>query len=303
METPMIDRRLMLGALAALPALAAQTPAGAASAVRLTSGISRGIIALEARSGGRLGVAALDTRTGATFDHRGDERFALCSTFKALVAGLVLARVDQGKERLDRRVTYGKAALVSHSPVTEKHVGDGMTIGALCEATMTLSDNAAANLLLDTFGGPPALTAFVRTLGDKVTRLDRREPELNVVEPGEQRDTTSPRAMLGALRALTLGAALSPASRQQMTAWLVANQTGDKRLRAGLPAGWKVGDKTGSWGDGRIGTTNDIAVIWPPGRAPLLITAYLSRSTVDDDQRNAIIAEVARIIVAAGFGK
>jgi beta-lactamase class A len=303
METPMIDRRLMLGALAALPALAAQRPAGAASAVRLTSGISRGIIALEARSGGRLGVAVLDTQTGATFDHRGDERFAMCSTFKALVAGLVLARVDQGKERLDRRVTYGKAVLVSHSPVTEKHVGDGMTIGALCEATMTVSDNAAANLLLDTFGGPPAVTAFVRTLGDKVTRLDRREPELNVVGPGDPRDTTSPRAMLGTLRALTLGSALSPASRQQMTAWLVANQTGDKRLRAGLPAGWKVGDKTGSWGDGRVGTTNDIAVIWPPGRAPLLITAYLNRSTVDDDARNAVIAEVARIIVTAGFGK
>jgi beta-lactamase class A len=303
METPMIDRRLMLGALAALPALAAQRPAGAASAVRLTSDISRGIIALEARSGGRLGVAVLDTQTGATFDHRGDERFAMCSTFKALVAGLVLARVDQGKERLDRRVTYGKAVLVSHSPVTEKHVGDGMTIGALCEATMTVSDNAAANLLLDTFGGPPAVTAFVRTLGDKVTRLDRREPELNVVGPGDPRDTTSPRAMLGTLRALTLGSALSPASRQQMTAWLVANQTGDKRLRAGLPAGWKVGDKTGSWGDGRVGTTNDIAVIWPPGRAPLLITAYLNRSTVNDDARNAVIAEVARIIVAAGFGK
>lgn len=299
----MLDRRLFITALAALPALGAPAGGFAAQSVRLTSGMSRSIIALEARSGGRLGVAVLDTRSGATFHHRGDERFAMCSTFKALVAGLVLARVDQGKERLDRRVTYGKDVLVSHSPATEKHVGDGMTIGALCEATVTLSDNAAANLLLDTFGGPPAVTAFVRTLGDKVTRLDRREPELNVVEPGEQRDTTSPRAMLGSLRALTLGSALSPASRQQMVAWLVANQTGDKRLRAGLPADWKVGDKTGSWGDRRIGTTNDIAVVWPPGRAPLLITAYLSRSTLDDDQRNAVIAEVARIVVAGGFGK
>lgn len=303
METSMIDRRLVLGALAAFPALAANRSADAAPAVRLTSGISRGIAALEARSGGRLGVAALDTGSGATFDHRGDERFAMCSTFKALVAGLVLARVDQGKERLDRRLRYGKDVLVSHSPTTEKHLGDGLTIGQLCEATVTLSDNAAANLLLDTFGGPPALTAFVRTLGDKVTRLDRREPELNVVGPGDERDTTSPRAMLGSLRALTLGAALSPASRQQMVAWLVANQTGDKRLRAGLPAGWKVGDKTGSWGDGRVGTTNDIAVIWPPGRAPILITAYLAQAKVDDDARNAVIAEVARLVVAAGFGK
>ena len=298
----MLDRRLVLTAFAALPLLGTPRPGFAAQSVRLTSGMSRSMAALEVRSGGRLGVAVLDTQTGATFGHRADERFAMCSTFKALVAGLILARVDQGKERLDRRVTYGREVLVSHSPVTEQHVGDGMTIGALCEATVTLSDNAAANLLLDTFGGPPAVTAFVRTLGDKVTRLDRREPELNVVAPGDQRDTTSPRAMLGALRALTLGSALSPASRRQLVAWLVANQTGDKRLRAGLPAGWKVGDKTGSWGDGKVGTTNDIAVIWPPGRAPLLITAYLNRATVDDDQRNAVIAEVARIVVAGGFG-
>jgi beta-lactamase class A len=177
-----------------------------------------------------------------------------------------------------------------------------MTVGALCEATVTLSDNAAANLLLHTFGGPPALTAFLRGLGDTVTRLDGYEPGLNVVRPGEIHDTTSPSAMLGALRALTLGPALSAASRQQLVAWLVANQTGDKRLRAGLPAGWKVGDKTGSWSDGKVGTTNDIAVAWPPGRPPLLITAYLSRSTLDDDGRNAVIAEVARLVVAAGFG-
>jgi len=302
LEAHMLDRRLVLTALATLPVLGTARPGRAAATVRLTSAMSRSMAALEARSGGRLGVAALDTQTGAAFAHRGDERFALCSTFKALVAGLVLARVDQGQERLDRRIRYGKAALVSHSPATEKHLGDGMTVGALCEATVTLSDNAAANLLLDTFGGPPALTAFVRTLGDKVTRLDRREPELNVVTPGDPRDTTSPRAMLGSLRALALGAALSPASRQQMIAWLVANQTGDKRLRAGLPAGWKVGDKTGSWGDGKTGTTNDIAVIWPPGRAPILVTAYLGRSTLPNDQRNAVIAEVARTLVAGGFG-
>ncbi|EJL21856.1 beta-lactamase class A [Caulobacter sp. AP07] len=299
----MLDRRLLITALAALPVLGAPRAGLAAQSVRLTSGMSRSIIALEARSGGRLGVAALDTQTGATFAHRADERFAMCSTFKALVAGLVLARVDQGKERLDRRIAYGKDVLVTHSPVTERHVGDSMTVGALCEATVTVSDNAAANLLLDTFGGPSAVTAFVRALGDKVTRLDRREPELNVVRPGEQHDTTSPRAMLGSLRALTLGAALSPASRQQMVDWLLANQTGDKRLRAGLPAGWKVGDKTGSWGDGKGGTTNDIAVIWPPGRAPILIAAYLTQAKVDSAARDAVIAEVARIVAGGGFGK
>lgn len=298
----MLDRRLLLTAFATLPVLGAPGAGLTAASARLTSGISRSMAALEARSGGRLGMAVLDTKTGATFGHRADERFALCSTFKALVAGLVLARVDQGKERLDRRIRYGRDVLVAHSPATAKHVGDGMTVGALCDATVTLSDNAAANLLLDTFGGPLALTAFLRGLGDKVTRLDRREPELNIVKPGEVHDTTSPRAMLGSLRALALGTALSPGSRQQLVDWLVANQTGDKRLRAGLPAGWTVGDKTGSWGDGKGGTTNDIAVIWPPGRPPLLITAYLSRSTLPDDQRNAVIAEVARIVVAGGFG-
>ncbi len=296
----MIDRRLLLGAFAGLPALAIARPGLAAQSIRLTSSISRSMVALESRSGGRLGVAALDTRTGAAFGHRPDERFPMCSTFKALAAGLVLSRVDRGLERLDRRVAYGKAALLPTSPVTEKHVGAGMTIGELCAAAVTRSDNAAANLLLDSFGGPPALTAFLRTLGDPVTRLDRREPELNEARPSDPRDTTSPQAMLGSVRALALGTALSPASRQRLVDWLVANQTGGRRLRAGLPPGWRVGDKTGS--DGRT-TTNDVAVIWPPGRPPLLIVAYLTGAAVDDDARNATIAEVARIVVSAGFGR
>lgn len=307
MEDLIIDRRQVLTALSALPAFSLAGPAASAATARLTSGISRGIVALEARSGGRLGVAVLDTADGKTFTHRGDERFAMCSTFKTLVAGLVLKRVDQGQERLDRRIPYGKGVLITHSPVTEKHVGEGMTVGALCEATMTVSDNAAANLLLDTFGGPAALTIFLRGLGDKVTRCDGYEPGLNIVKPGEIHDTTSPSAMLATLRALTLGSVLSPASRQQLVAWLVANQTGDERLRAGLPAGWKVGDKTGSWGDGKTGTTNDIAVIWPAARTgssrpPLLITTYLNRSSLDNDGRNAVIAEVARLVVREGFG-
>ena len=297
----MIDRRQVLMALSAAPALTSASQASAAATARLTSGISRGMVALEARSGGRLGVAVLDTATGRTFGHRADERFAMCSTFKALIAGFVLRRVDLGQERLDRRITYGKGVLLAHSPATEKHVEGGMTVGELCEATVTLSDNAAANLLLDTFGGPKALTAFLRGLGDKVTRCDGYEPGINVVKPGEIHDTTSPNAMLATLRTLTLGTALSPGSRQQLVAWLVANQTGDARLRAGLPNGWKVGDKTGSWGNDRKGTTNDIAVIWPPGRAPLLVTAYLADSTLGGDGRNAVIAEVARLVVASGY--
>jgi beta-lactamase class A len=302
----MIDRRQVLTALSAFPALATASQAGAAATARLTSGINRSMVALEVRSGGRLGVAVLNTANGKTFAYRADERFAMCSTFKALIAGFVLKRVDQGQERLDRRIKYGKDVLITHSPATEKHVDGGMTVGELCEATVTQSDNAAANLLLDTFGGPKALTAFLRGLGDKVTNCNGYEPGINVVKAGEIHDTTSPAAMLATLRTLTLGSALSPASRATLIAWLVANQTGGARLRAGLPKGWKVGDKTGSWGDGKTGTTNDIALIWPRtpaglDRPPLLITAYLANATLDNDGRNAVIAEVARLVVAAGY--
>ena len=306
----MIDRRQVLNALAALPAVMAGAAtahqAGAAATARLTSSISRSMVALEVRSGGRLGVAVLNTANGKTFGHRADERFALCSTFKVLIAGFVLRRVDEGAEQLDRRLRYGKSVLMMNSPVTEKHVANGMTVGELCEATVTQSDNAAANLLLDTFGGPQALTAFLRGLGDKITSCNGYEPEINVVKPGEIHDTTSPNAMLATLRTLTLGTALSPASRQQLITWLVDNQTGDKRLRAGLPAGWKVGDRTGSWGDGKTGTTNDIALIWPRApnglvRPPLLITAYLANSTLAAEGRNAVLAEVARLVIAAGY--
>jgi hypothetical protein len=178
--------------------------------------------------------------------HRGDERFALCSTFKLLAAAFVLARVDRNEESLTRRIAYARDYLVDYSPITEKHIGEGLTLGDICEAAVTVSDNTAGNLLLDSFGGPAKLTAYLRSLGDRVTRLDRREPELNEVRPGDPRDTTAPVAMLEILRKTVLGTALSASSRKQLIAWLVANKTGDKRLRAGVPRGWRVGDKTGS---------------------------------------------------------
>ncbi|MBO9709191.1 MAG: class A beta-lactamase [Caulobacter sp.] len=299
----MPSRRHVLSALAAAPLLVGGTSALAAPTVRMTSAISRRMDALELRSGGRLGVAVLDTHNGRTFSRRADERVPMCSTFKALQAGFILSRVDRGQERLDRRITYGRGVLMAHSPTTERHVADGLTIGQLCEAAVIWSDNAAANLLLDAAGGPPALTAWLRGLGDKVTRLDRREPELNDFRQGDPRDTTTPAAMLSTLRVLTLGEALSPASRIQLNAWLLDNRTGDKRLRAGLPAGWKTGDKTGTGGGARRGTSNDIAVIRPPGRAPLLVTAFLVEAKPDVDLRNGILAETARAIVDAGFGR
>jgi beta-lactamase class A len=248
---------------------------------------------IEAASGGRLGIVVLDTETGARYGHRGDERFPLCSTFKALAAALVLARVDLGLERLDRRVQVPVAGLLSNSPATKRHAGGApMTMAQLCEAAVTLSDNTAANLLLRSFGGPAALTAYARSLGDTTTRLDRRELALNTAIAGDPRDTSSPAAMLADLRALATGPALSRASREQLVAWLVANKTGGARLRAGLPPGWRVGDKTGS---GDNGTTNDLAVLWPPGRAPVFVACYLTGSTVDADARNQALADVGRL--------
>jgi beta-lactamase class A len=253
---------------------------------------------LEARNGGRLGVAALDVASGKRIGHRVDERFPMCSTFKALAAAFVLARVDRGEERLDRRVVFAKSDLVPYSPVTEKHVGPGgISMAEICEAAVTLSDNTAGNLMLASFGGPAGLTAYFRSIGDEVSRLDRTEPTLNEAIPGDPRDTTSPAAALETLRRLVLGDALSEASRAQLATWLVDCKTGAKRLRAGLPQAWRVGDKTGS---GERGSTNDIAVIWPPDRGPIVVVAYYTGSQAAEEARSTVLAEVGRI-VAAGF--
>jgi beta-lactamase class A len=285
------SRRSLLLAIAGGAALA---PFGCAFAAAKRDTDAQGRLeALERRHGGRLGVSILDTGSGKRVGHRADERFPMCSTFKFLAAAQVLARVDRGEERLDRRIVYAKDDLVAYSPVTEKHVGEpGMSLAELCHATITLSDNTAGNLLLASFGGPAGLTAFARSLGDGVTRLDRWETELNEAVPGDPRDTTSPAAMLDDMRSLLLGEALSPASRKQLADWLVATTTGDQRIRGGLPKGWRAGDKTGTSGKGE---TNDIAIVWPPGRAPLLVTAYHAESKAPQETNNSVIAEVGRI--------
>ena len=257
---------------------------------------------IERTAQGRLGVAMLDTGSGLALGWRQDERFAMASTFKAVLAGWMLALVDQGRERLDARVHYAKADVVAYSPVSGARAGDGggLTVGELCAATVSLSDNTAANVLLARHGGPAAFTAFVRSLGDQVTRLDRTEPALNEAAVGDPRDTTTPQAMLQTLQKLVLGDALTPTSRAWLQRWLVETSTGDKRLRAGVP-GWKVGDKTGTAGDS--GTANDIAVLWPPGGgAPVVVTCYLTRSKASPEQRDAAIAQVARAVVAARQG-
>jgi beta-lactamase class A len=207
----------------------------------------------------------------------------------------VLRRVGQGEESLARRIAVRQQDLVPWAPFGETRVGHDASVEELCAAAMTQSDNVAANLLLATIGGPAGVGAFARTLGDARTRLDRPEVELNAAIPGDPRDTTTPLAMLGNLHALLLGDALPDAARERLLGWLRANTTGDKRLRAGLPADWRVGDKTGS---GEHGTTNDIAILWPPGRAPLLVCAYLTGSKLDSESRDAIHAGLARALSA-----
>ena len=257
------------------------------------SDVEARLTALERQHGGRLGVAILDTGNGRRFAHRGNERFLMCSTFKLLLAAAVLHRVDRGEERLDSRVVFGKEVLLEWAPVTSKRVGPpGMTVSALCEAAVTLSDNTAANLLLKQIGGPQAVTGYARSLGDPVTRLDRTEPTLN--RHDGDKDTTTPAAMLGDMHTLLLGAALSGASRQRLTNWLLANQTGGNSLRAGLPSDWREGDKTGS-GDT---ATNDVAILWPPQRKPVLVAAYYEDAKASGKNRYAVLAKVGRIVAS-----
>jgi beta-lactamase class A len=268
---------------------------GGAPLERLGKDVTR----IEGEAGGRLGVAVLDTGSGDRFEHRAGERFPMCSTFKLLAAAAVLARVDAGEEKLDRRIAFEAKQLVEYSPVTEHRVGSsGMSIEELCAAAMTISDNTAANLLVASLGGPAELTSFARLLGDMVTRLDRIEPDLNEGAPDDPRDTTSPAAMASNLRALGLGDALSAESRKRLVGWLLGNTTGDARLRAGLPKDWRIGDKTGS---GK-GTTNDVAILWPPGRAPVIVTAYLTASPAEPAQRNSVLAAVGRAVASVLVG-
>lgn len=275
----------LLSAGLAAPAFAAQPEA-----------IAR-IRAIEAKVGGRIGVAALDTGSGRRLRYRADERFPMCSTFKALAAAAILHRADCNCEKLDQRVLIRKSDLKGWAPITEKHVGQEMTLEALCSAAVSYSDNGAANHILRALGGPQGVTGYARSLGDQTTRLDRWEPELNRVGPHDVRDTTTPAAMQESLAKVALGQALTPASREKLIGWLIANTTGDDRLRAGLPKAWKVGDKTGTGPAG--GGANDIAILWPPGRAPIVVAVYTTGSTKDVAMRSAAIADIGRIVAAA----
>ena len=281
--------------LAALTVTALSLPARAAPSTEERLALANKRLAdMEAREGGRLGVFVRDTATGATIEHRADERFPMCSTFKLLAAAAALKRVDQGAERLDRKIAYGPSDLLEYAPVAKAHVAEGgMTVADLCAAAIDWSDNTAGNLILESIGGPAGFTEFARSLGDAVTRLDRNEPTLNESLPGDERDTTSPRAMAGTMQKVLVGDALSDASRSQLQTWLIGDKVGDKRLRAGLPPSWRIGDKTGT---GDRGSTNAVAIIWPPGRAPLIATVYYTGSSASVDARNAVHKEIGALI-------
>lgn len=251
--------------------------------------------ALEADLGGRIGIVLREPGGEPLAGWRTDERFPMASTFKAPLCGAILAKVDAGEADLTEVVSYGAGDLVEWSPVTEKHVDAGMRLADLCHATITMSDNTAANLLLDTIDGPAGLTDFLRGIGDVTTRLDRREPALNEGAPGDLRDTTTPAAMADTLEALLFSSALSPEARAQLESWMEQDQVADALLRASLPEGWTIGDKTGAGGHG---SRSIIAVLRSPAGKPWLATVYMTQTKADADGRNAAIARIGAAMFA-----
>ena len=258
--------------------------------------LSDELAALEIQSQGRFGLHVLDTVSGAEAGWRGDERFPMCSTFKTLLAARVLYLAQRDEIRLWRKLYYSPSEVVAWSPISEKRAGanGGMTVQELCEAMVLVSDNTAANVLLEASGGPAALTQWLRELGDGTTRLDRNEPSLNTALAGDERDTTTPQAMVQSLQKLLLGDVLEGYARALLQQWLVDSRTGDKRVRAGMPGDWKVGGKTGS---GERGTACDTLIVWPTEQsAPLLVTAYLTGSQLDGAGREAVLARAGEAV-------
>ncbi|WP_034270444.1 class A beta-lactamase [Actinospica robiniae] len=245
---------------------------------------------LESRYGARLGVYAIDTGTGRSVAFQADERFAFCSTIKAFAAGELLRRETDAQ--LAQTITYSASDLVDYSPVTSKHVQGGMTLTAVMSAAIEVSDNTALNLMFGRLGGPAGLQSALRSLGDATTDVDRTEPTINTAVPGAVQDTSTPRALAADLRAFVLGDVLTAGRRARLTAWLQANTTGGPYIRAAVPTGWKVGDKTGN---GDYGTRNDIAVLWPTHGAPIVIAVLSHRGTQNASSDDGLIADATKL--------
>lgn len=281
---------LSLGACAATPSPAAKSPTASASAPPAALSADPRFTELETSFDARLGVYALDTGSGRAVEYNSDERFAYVSTFKALLAAVVLDETTDAE--LDELVSYEEADLLDYAPITEQNVASGMTVGELADAAVRYSDNTAANLLFDLIGGPAGFDAAVTSIGDEVTQADREEPALNEATPGDPRDTSTPRALATNLERFVVGEELEAVDRETLTSWLVGNTTGDNLIRAGVPDGWTVGDKTGAGG---YGTRNDIAVVWPPDGAPIVLAVLSSRASADAEYDDALIAQATTV--------
>ncbi len=296
------SRRALLAAATLLPlagcgdASGRSAPAASPTPGRRTAGSpdSSRFAALEREYGARLGVYALATGTGVTVSYRADERFAFCSTFKPLAAAAVLHRYPLS--HLDKHVTFTRTDVDSISPITKNHIATGMTVRQLCDAAIRYSDGTAGNLLMRDIGGPAQLTAYLRELGDSTSRMDEYEPELNRGTPQDPRDTTTPRAIAADYRELVLGDALTADRRALLVDWLERSTTGGKRVRAALPTSWRVADKTGT---GDYGRANDIAIVWPPHTAPLVLAVMSDRPGYGTPPQDALIAEATKRIVSA----
>lgn len=256
--------------------------------------VEQRLAGLEETFDARLGVMALDTGSGATVEHRADERFAAASTLKAFSAAAVL----DGDADLDRVVTWGAADLVTYSPVTEQHVDGGLPLREVARAAAQESDNTAANVLYDELGGPAALQDWLRDRGDTTTRADRAEPDLNDVRPGDERDTSTPRALAGSLERVLLGEALAADDRDLLDTWLRGTTTTQALVRAGVPDGWVVADKSGA---AAYGTRDVVAVVRPPDRAPWVLALMSDRRDAGEDATydDALLARATEVVVAA----
>lgn len=292
------SRRALLVSAALLPLAGCEAAHRSASRSptpsRTSTPESPHFAALERKHDARLGVYALATGTGATVAYRADERFAFCSNFKTLAAAAVLH--GNPLSHLDKHVTYTRADVDSISPITQDHIAGGMSIRQLCDAAIRYSDGTAGNLLMRDIGGPAKLTAYLRGLGDTVSRMDNYEPELNRMRPHDPRDTTTPRAIATDHHKLVLGDALTADKRALLNGWLERNTTGAKRIRAGVPKGWTVADKTGT---GDYGRANDVAIVRPPHTAPLVLAIMSDRSGYSTPPKDALIAETTRHLVDA----
>ncbi|OWT47802.1 class A beta-lactamase BlaIII [Bacillus sp. K2I17] len=247
---------------------------------------------LEKEYNAKLGIYALDTGTNQTVSYHANDRFAFASTSKSLAAGALLRQ--NSIEALDERITYKREDLSNYNPITEKHLDTGMTLKELADASVRYSDSTAHNLILKKLGGPSAFEKILREIGDTVTNSERFEPELNEVNPGETHDTSTPEAIAKTLQSFTLGTVLPSEKRELLVDWMKRNTTGDKLIRAGVPKGWEVADKTGA---GSYGTRNDIAIIWPPNKKPIVLAILSNHDKEDAEYDDKLIAEATKIVL------